>query len=83
MSRTTLQEVVYLPEWRTVPAEPVDAVSFLAQWDYGEYSTDPVVVDTIYTRYGDTYRCGQYVMYRYYDGCHALYRIMEETEETA
>lgn len=83
MSRITLQQVVYLPDWETVPAEPDDAVSYLAQWDYGEYSTDQEVVDTIYTRYGNTYRRGEYVMYRYYDGCHALYRIMEETEEAA
>lgn len=83
MSRITLQQVVYLPEWETVPAEPDDAVSYLAQWDYGEYSTDPEVVDTIYTRYGDTYRSGDYVMYRYYDGSHALYRIMKEMGATA
>ena len=83
MSRTTLQQVVYLPEWETVPAEPDGAISYLAQWDYGEYSTDPEVVDTIYTRYGDTYRSGDYVMYRYYDGSHALYRIMKEMEATA
>ena len=83
MARTILQQVVYLPEWESVPAEPEAAIVYLANWDYGEYTTDPEIVDTIYTRYGDTYRSGDYVMYRYYDGCHALYRIMKEMEESA
>ena len=46
-------------------------------------SRHPEAVETIYTRYGDTYRNGDYVMHRYYDGSHALYRIMKEMEATA
>ena len=75
-----LQEVVYLPEWETVPAEPDAAIAYLAQWDYGEYHTNPEAVETIYTRNGETHCNGPYVMHAYYDGSHALYRIMEEGE---
>ena len=83
MSGITLQQVVYLPDWEAVPADPEAAIAYLAQWDYGEYSTDPEVVDAVYTRYGNAYRSGDYLMHRYYDGCHALFRIMEELEESA
>lgn len=78
-----LQEIVYLPEYETVPADPDEAIDYLAHWDYGEYHTDPESVETIYTRYGDTYRNGDYIMHRYYDGSHALYRIIKEMEATA
>lgn len=78
-----LQEIVYLPEYEAVPADPDEAIDYLAHWDYGEYHTDLETVETIYTRYGDTYRNGDYIMHRYYDGSHALYRIMKEMEATA
>ena len=78
-----LQEIVYLPEYETVPADPDEDIDYLAHWDYGEYHTDPEAVESIYTRYGNTYRNGDYVMHRYYDGSHALYRIMKEMEATA
>ena len=80
MSKTVLQQVVYLPDWETVPEDLETAIDYLAHWDYGEYHTDPEVVETIYTRNGYTYRNRDYVMYRYYDGSHALYRIMKEGE---
>ena len=83
MSSILLQEVVYLPEWETVLAEPDAAIAYLAQWDYGEYHTDPETVETIYTRNGETHRNGPYVMHAYYDGSHALYRVMKEGELNA
>lgn len=55
-----------------------EAIDYLAHWDYGEYHTDPEAVDTIYTRNGRTHRKGEYVMHSYFDGSHALYRIMEK-----
>ena len=78
-----LQEIVYLPEYETVPADPDKAINDLSHWDYSEYHTDPEAVETIYTRYGDTYRNDDYIMHRYFDGSHALYRIMKEMEATA
>ena len=81
MSKTILQQVVYLPGWEDVPADPGEAIDYLAHWDCGEYHTDPEAVETVYTRNGDTYRKGDYVMHRYFDGTHALYRIMQEGGE--
>ena len=70
-----LQEIIYLPEYEDVPADPDEAIEFLAHWDYGEYHTDPEAVETIYTRNGRTHRKEEYVMHSYYDGSHALYGV--------
>ena len=83
MSMILLQEIIYLPEYEDVPADPDEAIEYLTNWDYGEYHTDPEAVETIYTRNGRTHRKGEYVMYSYYDGSHALYRIMEECDKSA
>ena len=83
MSTILLQEIIYLPEYEDVPADPDEAIEYLAHWDYGEYHTDPEAVETIYTRNGRTHRKGEYVMHSYYDGSHALYRIMEECDKSA
>ena len=80
MSAILLQKIVYLDGCEDVPADPDEAIAYLAHWDYGEYHRDPEAVETTYTRYGNTYRSGDYVMHRYYDGSHALYRIMREGE---
>ena len=78
-----LQEIAYLPEYEIVPADPDEAIDYLAHWDYGEYHSDPEIVETIYTRNGRTHRKGVYVMHSYFDGSHALYRIMEERDMIA
>ena len=44
MSKTILQQVIYLPEWESVPANPDEAIEYLDHWDYGEYHKDPEVV---------------------------------------
>ena len=76
MSALLLQPVVVVPEWETVPAEPDAAIDYLAQWDYGEYSEDPKQVETLYPRYGCAWRKGDYVLQRFPEGTHALYRVL-------
>ena len=83
MSMILLLEIVYLPEYEDVPANPDEAIDYLAHWDDGEYHTDPKAVETIYTRNGRTHHKGEYVMHSYYDGSHALYRIIEELDKSA
>ena len=78
MSALLLQPIVVLPEWETVPAEPDAAIDYMAQWDYGEYSEDPEQVSTLYPRYGSTWRKGDYVLHRFPEGTHALYRVLSE-----
>lgn len=76
MSALLLQPIVVLPEWETVPAEPDAAIDYMAQWDYGEYSEDPEQVETLYPRYGCAWRKGDYVLHRFPEGIHALYRVL-------
>lgn len=73
-----LQPIVYLPEWELVPEDLDDAVAYMRGWDCGEYTDEPERVDTIYPRYGNAQRRGDYVLHRYYDGAHALYRVLSE-----
>ena len=72
-----LQHIIALPDWEPVPDDPEEAIRYMAQWDYGEYHSDPDEVETIYTRNGHTYTHDGYVLYIYYDGTKALYRIVE------
>ena len=78
MSALLLQPIVVLPEWETVPTEPDAAIDYLARWDYGEYSEDPEQVETLYPRYGCAWRKGDYVLQRFPEGTHALYRVLSE-----
>ena len=75
MSALLLQPIVVLPEWEPVPAEPNAA---MAQWDYVEYSEEPEEVETLYPRYGCAWRKGDYVLQRFPEGTHALYRVLSE-----
>ena len=77
MSTALLRHIVTLPEWETVSADPYEAIDYMANWDYGEYTTDPEAVETIYPRHGDAWRKGDYVLHRYFDGTRILYRIVE------
>ena len=78
MSALLLQPIVVLPEWEPVPAEPDVAIDYMAQWDYGEYSEDPEQVETLYPRYGSAWRKGDYVLQRFPEGTHVLYRVLSE-----
>ena len=78
MSALLLQPIVVLPEWESVPAEPDAAIDYMAQWDNGEYSEDPEEVETLYPRYGCAWRKGDYVLQRFPEGTHALYRVLSE-----
>ena len=78
MSALLLQPIVVLPEWEPVPAEPDVAIDYIAQWDYGEYSEDPEQVETLYPRYGSAWRKGDYVLQRFPEGTHVLYRVLSE-----
>ena len=81
MSALLLQPIVVLPEWEPVPAEPDVAIDYMAQWDYGEYSEDPEQVETLYPRYGSAWRKGDYVLQRFPEGTHVLYRVLSEEGE--
>ena len=72
-----LQCIIWLPEWEPMPDDTEEAIRYMAQWDYGDYHSDPEDVETIYTRYGHTYTHDDYVLYEYYDGTKALYHIIE------
>ena len=74
-----LQYIIWLPEWEPVPSDSDDAIDYLAQWDYGEYSDDPEAVETIYNHAGSTHCKGDYVMHGYHDGSRALFRALDET----
>ena len=76
MSALLLQPIVVLPGWETVPSEPDAAIDYMAQWDYGEYSEEPEEVETLYPRYGCAWRKGDYVLQRFPEGTHALYRVL-------
>ena len=78
MSTLLLQPIMVLPEWETVPAEPDAAIDYMAQWDYGEYSEDPEEVETLYPWYGNAWRKGYYVLQRFPEGTHTLYRVLSE-----
>ena len=43
----------------------------MAQWDSGEYSEEPEEVETLYHRYGNAWRKGDYVLRRFLVGSHA------------
>lgn len=72
-----LQHIIALPDWEPVPDDPEETIRYMAQWDCGEYHCDPDEVETIYTRNGRTHTHDGYVLYAYYDGTRALYRILE------
>ena len=79
-----LQHIITLPDWEPVPDDPDEAIDYMVHWDYGEYSSDPEQVDTIYPRYGDAWRKDDYVLQRFFDGTTVLYRILsEEGSETS
>lgn len=74
-----LQYIIWLPEWEPVPSDLDDAIDYMAQWDYGEYSDDPETAETIYNHAGSIHRKGDYVMHGYHDGSRALFRVLDET----
>ena len=74
-----LQYIIWLPEWEPVPSDPDDAIDYMAQWDYGEYSDDPETVETVYNHAGNTHCKGDYVMHSYHDGSRALFRVLNES----
>lgn len=69
-----LDEVIWLPEYEPVPDDPEEAIQYLAQWDYGEYGCDPILLSDLYTLHGHIYVVSEYVLFRSYCGDHALYR---------
>ena len=73
-----LQPIVYLPDCEPVPEDPAEAIQYMCGWDYGEYAEEPERVDGLQTRYGEYFSSGDYVLYRYYDGAHALFRVLSD-----
>ncbi len=69
-----LDEVICLPEYEPVPDDPIEAIQYLSQWDYGEYDHDPILLSDLYTLHGRIYTTSNYVLFRSYCGDQALYR---------
>lgn len=69
-----LDEIIQLPEYEAVPEDDVEAVHYLAQWDYGEYSADPITLSDLYDLHGRISMQNGYILFRSYCGSCALYR---------
>ena len=62
-----LQEVVYLPEYEASDKCYEEALSYMAQWDCGEYTSDPIPRSDLGSTAGRAYETDENMHQRYPD----------------
>lgn len=68
-----LQEVIFLPEYEAPEKCNEEALSYMAQWDCGEYIADPIPQSELSSTAGRAYETDEYLLLRYPDGSMVLY----------
>lgn len=70
-----LHEVISLPEYEPIPKDNDEAIAYMAQWDYGEYTSDDTTLADVYGLNGTTAIADGYVLFRSFCGDATLYRL--------
>jgi len=68
-----LNEVIHMSEYEAISEDDAEAIRYLAQWDYGEYHADPIVLSELYALHGRITTQGEYILFRSYCDAAALY----------
>lgn len=77
MHHQMLQEVISLPDYEAPNFRNPDSLSYMAQWDYGEYHTAPIPRREQGSTVGRAVENEEYLLLRCPDGSMVLYRKLK------